>query len=102
MLCINKCGFYGDETKNGYCSMCYNDSSENTKHMEVKSILIKKCFKCKKKLGINGFNCKCNKIFCSKHRYSFEHSCTVDHIKNKKEEIKKNNPVVKADKFEKI
>lgn len=55
--------------------------------------------KCKKKLGIFGFECKCGTITCSAHRYPYEHSCTIDYKQLARDRIKKNNPVVIADKM---
>lgn len=101
MLCIKGCGFYGDEKKNGHCSLCYSKQSENSKQIE-KVKLKKKCFICKKKVVMNGFICKCKNTFCSKHRYIFEHDCTFDHKTFIKNELEKNNPVIKKDQFEKI
>lgn len=54
---------------------------------------------CKKKLGLNGFECKCGTITCSAHRYPFEHSCPIDYKQIARDKIKKNNPVVIADKI---
>ena len=37
---------------------------------------------CKKKIGLLGFTCKCNKTFCSKHRHPEDHQCLFDHKSN--------------------
>ena len=55
-----------------------------------------------KKLGISGFLCKCNNTYCSKHRYSFEHDCMFNHKKHEQEKLKKNNPKIEKEKFERI
>ena len=48
-----------------------------------------RCFNCKKKVGITGFNCSyCNKYYCSKHRMPEDHCCNVDY---KKKGISKEN-----------
>jgi hypothetical protein len=36
------------------------------------------CFSCETKVGYLGFLCKCEYIFCGKHRHFSEHSCTFD------------------------
>ena len=98
MLCIKGCGFYGSQDRKGYCSVCYEETPIPTQEVKLK----KRCFSCNKKLGISGFLCKCNNTYCSKHRYYFEHKCTFDHKKYEKEKLKKNNPMIKKEKLEKI
>lgn len=36
------------------------------------------CFSCETKVGYLGFLCKCEYIFCGKHRHFSEHNCTFD------------------------
>lgn len=61
-----------------------------------------RCFSCKKRLGLTGFECRCGNLFCSAHRYSDKHSCTFDYKLAGRDSISKANPVVKADKINKI
>ena len=58
---------------------------------------------CNKKvpLGLN-FPCKCEKVFCSKHRNFNDHSCTFDYQQHGKELLEKNNPVVVASKVDQL
>jgi hypothetical protein len=39
-----------------------------------------RCWHCNRKVGYLGFDCKCDFVFCGKHRYSNEHNCTVDYL----------------------
>ena len=43
-----------------------------------------KCWRCKKKVGLLGFPCKCGYIFCAKHRYNDRHNCTFDYREQQK------------------
>ncbi|KAL7646688.1 UNVERIFIED_CONTAM: hypothetical protein RMT77_001941 [Armadillidium vulgare] len=61
-----------------------------------------KCQTCKKKVGLTGFTCRCGGLYCSVHRYSNEHRCTFDYRELGAEEIRRNNPVVKGEKIQKI
>jgi len=61
-----------------------------------------RCFMCKKRIGLTGFKCRCGNTFCSLHRYSDKHSCTYDYKTSGRDAIAKANPVVKADKVDKI
>lgn len=61
-----------------------------------------RCFSCKKRVGLTGFECRCGNLFCSSHRYSDKHSCTFDYKTVGRDAISKANPVVKADKVNKI
>ncbi|OVA05985.1 zinc finger protein [Macleaya cordata] len=61
-----------------------------------------RCSTCRKRVGLTGFKCKCGTTFCSSHRYPEQHNCTFDFKTVGRESIAKANPVVKADKLEKI
>lgn len=61
-----------------------------------------RCFLCRKRVGLTGFKCRCGNTFCSMHRYSDKHSCTYDYKSAGRDAIAKANPVVKADKVDKI
>ncbi|XP_054784325.1 zinc finger A20 and AN1 domain-containing stress-associated protein 12-like [Prosopis cineraria] len=59
----------------------------------------KRCKSCNKKVGVTGFTCRCGDLFCGKHRYPEEHSCTIDYKHIGRELIKKQNPLFKAPKL---
>ncbi|KAJ6813734.1 zinc finger A20 and AN1 domain-containing stress-associated protein 8-like [Iris pallida] len=61
-----------------------------------------RCSFCNKKVGLTGFKCRCGDLFCSLHRYSDEHRCVFDYRGQGRDAIAKANPIVKADKMEKI
>lgn len=62
----------------------------------------KRCGTCRKRVGLTGFNCRCGDVFCSVHRYSDKHECSFDYRLAGQEAIAKANPVVKAEKIDKI
>ncbi|KAL3622487.1 hypothetical protein CASFOL_033898 [Castilleja foliolosa] len=62
----------------------------------------KRCGTCNKRVGLTGFTCRCGSILCSVHRYSDKHDCQFDYHSAAQEAIAKANPVVKAEKIEKI
>lgn len=61
-----------------------------------------RCNICRKKVGLTGFDCRCNGLFCGEHRYSDKHSCSFDYKTLGQEEIRKNNPAVVAEKIIKL
>ncbi|OAY44777.1 zinc finger A20 and AN1 domain-containing stress-associated protein 8 [Manihot esculenta] len=61
-----------------------------------------RCSTCKKRVGLTGFSCRCGSIFCSVHRYSDKHGCTYNYQTAGRDAIAKANPVVKAEKLDKI
>lgn len=61
-----------------------------------------RCLICSKKIGIYGFQCKCNNYFCSKHSLPENHSCHFDFKSSAKEILIKQNPCVKSNKIVKI
>lgn len=61
-----------------------------------------RCTTCKKRVGLTGFKCRCGEVFCSSHRYSDKHDCPFDYRTAARDAIAKANPVVKAEKLDKI
>ena len=61
-----------------------------------------RCFTCKKRVGITGFNCRCGHTFCNAHRYSDKHECDFDYKALGRETLSKDNPVVSASKIDKL
>ncbi|XP_062868454.1 AN1-type zinc finger protein 6 [Trichomycterus rosablanca] len=61
-----------------------------------------RCFTCRKKVGLTGFDCRCGNLFCGAHRYSDVHSCSFDYKADAAERIRKENPVVMGEKVPKI
>ncbi|XP_067827735.1 AN1-type zinc finger protein 6 isoform X4 [Heptranchias perlo] len=61
-----------------------------------------RCFTCRKKVGLTGFDCRCGNLFCGLHRYSDKHSCPYDYKADAAEKIRKENPVVVGEKIQKI
>ncbi|EMS48637.1 Zinc finger A20 and AN1 domain-containing stress-associated protein 8 [Triticum urartu] len=61
-----------------------------------------RCSTCRKRVGLTGFNCRCGNMYCSLHRYSDKHDCQFDYRTAARDAIAKANPVVKAEKLDKI
>ena len=60
-----------------------------------------RCLVCNKKLGLLPFNCKCGAVTCSTHR-GLGHECTFDYRAEARERLRKENPVVAAEKLTRI
>ena len=45
---------------------------------DVVSTKKKRCFVCNKKVGLLGFKCKCDGVFCALHRSENAHNCTFN------------------------
>ncbi|XP_029921062.1 AN1-type zinc finger protein 5-like [Myripristis murdjan] len=61
-----------------------------------------RCFTCRKKIGLTGFDCRCGNMFCFAHRYSDKHNCPYDYKAEAAAKIRKENPVVVAEKIQRI
>ncbi|KAF8396423.1 hypothetical protein HHK36_018042 [Tetracentron sinense] len=61
-----------------------------------------RCSTCRKRVGLTGFRCRCGTTFCATHRYPEQHGCTFNFKEVGREAIAKANPVIKAEKLEKI
>ncbi|KAJ6882924.1 hypothetical protein NC651_029256 [Populus alba x Populus x berolinensis] len=58
-----------------------------------------RCECCNKKVGLLGFKCRCEKIFCGVHRHAKEHSCSFDFKTLDRHVLAKQNPLVVSDKL---
>lgn len=61
-----------------------------------------RCPVCNKKLKLTDIKCKCEKIFCSLHRYPNMHDCSFNFKLLDRDIIEKNNPKIVLDKVIKI
>lgn len=61
-----------------------------------------RCFTCRKKVGLTGFDCRCGNLFCAVHRYSDKHDCPYDYRGAAAARIRKENPIVVAEKIQKL
>jgi len=129
--CTKGCGFFGDEKFGFMCSKCYMKENNLTvlpkeikkvktwrKHfnralLKLKAVRVfamkkpeqkekNRCWKCRRRIGITGIECRCGYIFCGKHRYADEHDCDYDHKERQRKKLAKENKEVKTSKFEKI
>ncbi|KAI4383747.1 hypothetical protein MLD38_009551 [Melastoma candidum] len=63
---------------------------------------VDRCGNCRRRVGLTGFKCRCGITFCGTHRYPEQHGCVFDFKAMGREEIKRANPVIKAEKLDKI
>ncbi|XP_067369986.1 AN1-type zinc finger protein 5 isoform X2 [Channa argus] len=61
-----------------------------------------RCFSCRKKVGLTGFDCRCGNLYCAIHRYSDKHDCPYDYRSAAAARIRKENPIVVAEKIQKL
>uniref|UniRef100_A0A1A8HBC2 Zinc finger, AN1-type domain 5b n=2 Tax=Nothobranchius korthausae TaxID=1143690 RepID=A0A1A8HBC2_9TELE len=61
-----------------------------------------RCFMCRKKIGLTGFDCRCGNLFCGIHRYSDKHNCPYDYKADAAAKIRKENPMIVAEKIQRI
>ena len=80
-----------------------NTEKQEPKSNDKKSIKKKKnrCTCCNKKIGLIVYTCKCGNIYCQTHLSPHNHNCQFDYIKEKKDQLIKQNPKL-GSKFEKI
>lgn len=76
--------------------------SEEDKASDAPKPKKNRCFMCRKKVGLTGFDCRCGNLFCGIHRYSDKHNCPYDYKAEAAAKIRKENPVVVADKIQRI
>lgn len=52
----------------------------------------KRCWECKKKVGLTAIECRCGFVFCNAHRYADQHSCSFDFKAADRAELARRNP----------
>ncbi|KAE9585299.1 putative transcription regulator A20-like family [Lupinus albus] len=87
---------------NTVCTEISADSSSGESLQSKAKTGLSRCATCKKRVGLTGFSCKCGNLFCAMHRYSDKHDCQFDYRTVGQDAIAKANPIIKADKLEKI
>jgi len=122
--CSKNCGNFGSAKFHGLCSQCYSKTRTEAKqtwkrHWTLAIIKLRamrrfaagkrpvqehrnRCWRCSRRIGITGIECRCGYVFCGKHRYANEHECKFDHRAAHRAKLAKENKEVKANKFEKI
>ena len=86
-------------------SNLYSPSTENKNvTIEDKKPMPKKCecTGCNKKLMISDLKCKCNKYYCSMHRFATDHQCGYDYKSDGNKILEKQLVKICANKIEKI
>ncbi|KAJ0510077.1 putative transcription regulator A20-like family [Helianthus annuus] len=104
ILCVNNCGFFGTPATMNMCSKCHKDMILKQEEAKLAASSIESI--------VNGQNINkttvlpnsagSGHVFCSVHRYSDKHDCQFDYRATAKDAIAKANPVVKAEKLDKI
>ncbi|XP_067878911.1 LOW QUALITY PROTEIN: AN1-type zinc finger protein 6-like [Heterodontus francisci] len=77
-------------------------SQEDSEKSPEKNKKRNRCFLCKKKVGLTGFECRCGNLYCCVHRYSDMHDCHFDYKADAAEKLRKENPMVVGEKLQKI
>ena len=60
----------------------------------------KRCFDCRKKIGLTGFECRCGFMFCGQHRLPEDHECNFDHITFEREQLRSKSHKIEPVKVE--
>merc|ERR1712215_112832 len=79
-----------------------SNKTEKDGDIPVKKTKKNRCLSCRKKVGLTGFLCRCEGMYCSVHRYSDMHQCNYDYKALGEREISQNNPLVVAQKVVRI
>ncbi|KAK2401029.1 A20/AN1 zinc finger family protein [Trifolium repens] len=66
------------------------------------SVQPNRCVTCTKRVGLTGFKCRCGSMFCGSHRYPERHACSFDFKTAGREEIARANPLIRAEKLQRI
>ena len=53
-------------------------------------------------MGLLGFKCRCEYVFCSKHRHAEDHQCDFDFQLLQKQKLEKENPLMQHEKLTKF
>nr|ABI23728.1 stress-tolerance zinc finger protein [Chrysanthemum x morifolium] len=73
--------------------------SRRRRRRSAKTSAVNRCSRCRKRVGLTGFRCRCGHLFCGEHRYSDRHGCSYDYKSAARDAIARDNPVVRAAKI---
>lgn len=96
----NQTAMVSDTTKSDQSPMVGSPTVSGGDQTEPK--VSNRCSTCNRKVGLTGFKCKCGSMYCGTHRYPEKHDCVFDFKAAGREAIAKSNPVVKADKIQRL
>ncbi|PHT29447.1 hypothetical protein CQW23_30952 [Capsicum baccatum] len=92
-----------DESKIALTSAAVASADSASQISQVKSKKdLKNCTACHKHVGLTGFSCKYGDLFCAVHHYSEKHNCPFDYRNAGQNTIAKANPIILAEKLNKI
>ncbi|KAG7399151.1 AN1-type zinc finger protein 4 [Phytophthora boehmeriae] len=80
-----------DETKVKAPLTDHNAPTENKRPVQKNR---RRCWECKKKVGLTAVTCRCDYTFCDTHRYAEEHSCAFNFKTAGKRKLEAENPLV--------
>ena len=99
--CITSCGFYANSNKNGYCSFCWKNITNESVDL-IRREDSDKCEMCSKRIGLLGFLCKCGKKYCGLHRHAETHKCGTDFKREKRLQLEQSLCTIKPNKINKL
>lgn len=62
----------------------------------------RRCFSCRKKVGLTALPCRCGYVYCGAHRLATDHNCDFDYKTHARSVLAGANPLVAAVKVNKI
>jgi len=62
----------------------------------------RRCFSCRKKVGLTAVPCRCGYVYCVTHRMATDHNCDFDYKSHARSVLAGANPLVAAAKVHKI
>lgn len=123
-MCLKKCGNPSEPQYHGLCKNCWDKQpTEPVKRWKccmdgairkLRAVYLfnkgkrpvqenkTRCWKCNKKVGILGIECRCRYIFCGPHRYMEAHDCPYDIKSQHRRKLRKENEEIKAAKLDKL
>ena len=76
-----------------------SNSSSLSSSPKIKKKKKNRCLVCNKKVGLLGFSCKCEGLYCAVHRHAEQHNCSYDFKKRGLNILEKKMIKVESDKI---
>mmetsp|Transcript_26827 Transcript_26827/g.66407 ORF Transcript_26827/g.66407 Transcript_26827/m.66407 type:complete len:188 (-) Transcript_26827:618-1181(-) len=89
-----------DTTTSSPSTRIESDETTDEEPPKKKQVNTNRCWTCNKKIGLLGFQCKCEYYYCSEHRYSDKHECAFDFKALGKQQLLKANPAIAPSKLQ--
>ena len=119
------CTNFGSNQNDGLCNSCFHSKKEYEKACRKRWRVVRcavlamvrlkravgakpvqtdkrKCWKCRRKIGLTVAPCQCGYLYCDRHRSTLDHECSFNFRRAHKLNLQRANPTITGKKLERL